>query len=129
MIEVCSFSEIEPFKRLASKESVTLANPEGAEWYCIRNNAGEIISFFCFVQSGYRARFKSNYTLKNYRGNGCLNAFIDFALNECKKRGIEYMDVFVTEMSKGSHLRHGAKEIRQTGHITYLKYEMDYEEL
>ena len=120
-VERISFDDVRPFIKLGLKEHVSFANPKGAEWYGIRKD-GKLVSIFCLVIRNRSARFKSNYTLEEYRRQGCLGAFIAFSMRQCIRRGIKVMSVFCTPMSVGSHRRMGAREEWRKGDVTFLKY-------
>ena len=120
-VERISFDDVKPFIRLGVKEHVSFENPKGAEWYGIRDE-GKLISIFCLVIKGLNARFKSNYTLREYRGQGCLRTFIAFAIRKCIKRNVSTMSVYCTPMSVNSHRRMGARDIWQKGNVTFLRY-------
>lgn len=120
-IRKVKFDEIKPFIGKAKKERVSFENPIEAEWYGLFEGE-KIIAFFCLVVKGKKARFKSNYTLPEYRGKGSLQRFIDFAVSECVKRGIFEMTAFCTPMSIKSHIRNGAIPQKKKNDITFVKY-------
>ena len=120
-VERVSFDDIKPFIKLGKKEHVSFENPKGAEWYGIKDNE-KLISFFCLVVKGRNARFKSNYTLPEYRNQGCLQTFIEFSIKQCLKRKISVMSVFCTPMSVRSHRRYGAMDVWQKKDVSFLKY-------
>lgn len=115
------FDDVKPFSTAAKKERVSFENPAEAEWYGIFEGE-KLVSFFCLVVKGKSARFKSNYTLPEYRGKGYLQQFIDFAVAECRARGVYEMTAFCTPMSIKSHLRNGAIIKSNKGDITFIKY-------
>lgn len=120
-VERISFEDVRPFIRLGLKEHVSFANPRGAQWYGIRMD-DRLVSIFCLVLKNGNARFKSNYTLEEYRRRGCLQASIEFAVRLCRRRGVKAMTAFCTPMSVGSHRRMGAREEWRKGDVTFLKY-------
>ena len=115
------FDEIQPFMSAAKKERVSFGNPDGAEWYGIEEN-DNLISFFCLVKGKTSARFKSNYTIPEKRGEGCLQMFIQLAIDRCLFYGLKNMTAFCTPMSVKSHLRHGAEVVSRKGDIVYVRY-------
>ena len=123
MIEIqkIQFDDVKPFSAAAKKERVSFENPAAAEWYGIFEDE-KLVSFFCLVVKGTSARFKSNYTLPDYRGRGYLQRFIDFSVSECRRRGVYEMTAFCTPLSVKSHLRNGAIPKSQKGDITFVKY-------
>ena len=121
VIQRIAFESVKPFAAAAKKERVSFENPAEAEWYGIFDG-DKIVSFFCLVVKGKSARFKSNYTLPEYRGRGYLQAFISFAIKECLKRGVSEMTAFCTPLSIKSHLRNGAIAKSKKGDITFIKY-------
>ena len=123
MIEIqkIRFDDVKPFSAAAKKERVSFENPAEAEWYGIFEDE-KLVSFFCLVIKGTSARFKSNYTLPDYRGRGCLQRFIDFAITECRRRGVCVITAFCTPLSLKSHLRNGAIMSSKKGDIAFVKY-------
>lgn len=105
----------------AKKERVSFENPDGAEWYAIFKD-DEMISFCCVVFHGKSARFKSNWTVPEYRRQGCLQMFIKTALKRCAAKGATQMTAFCTPFSLNSHLRNGAKIQSVKKDITFVKY-------
>ena len=120
-LQKITFDEVKPFAASAKKERVSFENPAEAEWYGIYDE-GKLVSFFCLVIKGKNARFKSNYTVPEYRGRGYLQSFIDFAIAECMRRGVYVMTAFCTPLSIKSHLRHGAIQSSKKSDITFVKY-------
>lgn len=116
-----TFEEVKPFAATAKKERVSFENPAEAEWYGIFED-DRLVSFFCLVTKGKTARFKSNYTLPEYRRRGYLQRFIDFAIAECMKRKVHVMTAFCTPLSVKSHLRNGAIQSSKKGDIAFVRY-------
>lgn len=121
LLKKIQFDDVKAFETAAKKERVSFENPAAAEWYGIFDNE-KIVSFCCLVIKGKSARFKSNYTLPNYRGRGYLQRFIDFAISECMRRGVYEMTAFCTPMSVKSHLRNGAIPKSKKNDITFVRY-------
>lgn len=103
-LQKITFNDVQPFITMAKKARVSFENPAEAEWYGIFEN-DRLVSFFCLVIKGKTARFKSNYTLPEYRRRGYLQRFIDFAIAECMKRKVHVMTAFCTPLSVKSHFR------------------------
>lgn len=120
-LQKIAYDAVKPFITAAKKERVSFENPVEAEWYGIFEDE-KLVSFFCLVVKGVSARFKSNYTLPDYRGRGYLQRFIDFAVAECRKRGVCEMTAFCTPMSIKSHLRNGAIPKSKKNDIVFVKY-------
>ena len=120
-ISKIDFSEVKPFISTAKKERVSFENPDGAEWLGIYDD-GVLIAFCCLVFKERAARFKSNYTVRERRGEGCLNAFIDYAVKECLRRKVNCMTAFCTPLSVKSHLKSGAVAVSKNKDITFVKY-------
>ena len=121
LLKEITYDDVKSFATIAKKERVSFENPANAEWYGIYEDE-QLVSFFCLVVKGKSARFKSNYTLPEYRGRGYLQKFIDFALAECRQKGLYEMTAFCTPMSIKSHLRNGAVKHSKKNDITYVKY-------
>ncbi len=123
-VEPIGFAEALPHRRDAKREQVSFTNPQGAEWYGIRDG-GRLISFFCLVagRGGRSARFKSNYTVPDMRRRGCLAASIRFALAWCVQRHIPLLTAFCTASSLRSHVAHGAKAGKAAANgTTFVRY-------
>ena len=123
-VEPIGFAEVLPHRREAEREQVSFANPDGAEWYGIRDG-GRLISFFCLVAGkGERsARFKSNYTVPDMRRRGCLAASIRFALQWCVRRRVPALTAFCTASSLRSHVAHGARAGKTAANgVTFVRY-------
>ena len=116
-----SFMAVKPFIAAAKKESVSFENPVGARWYGIYWD-GHLISFYCIVVKGKSARFKSNYTVPEYRGRGCLQKFIEHAKDLCRMSGVREITAFCTPLSVRSHIRNGAVIQSQNKNIAFVKY-------
>ena len=116
-----NFDDVKPFIVKAKKEQVSFENPPGAEWYGIFKDE-KLVSFFCLVVKGKTARFKSNYTVPEYRKQGCLQTFIEFSISECIKRGVCEMSAFCTPLSIKSHIQNGAKIISEKKDVWFIKY-------
>jgi len=116
-----SFLAIKPLMAAAKKERVSFENPTGARWYGIFDGDA-LVSFYCIVLKGKSARFKSNYTIPEYRGKGCLQKFIEHAKDLCRMRGVSEMTAFCTPLSVKSHVRNGAAILSQNKDIAFVKY-------
>ena len=120
-IHKIDYEAVKPFIKAAKKEHVSFGNPIGAKWYGIYVD-GYLVSFYCIVIKGKTARFKSNYTIPEYRGRGCLQAFIEHAKDLCKWRGVKEITAFCTPLSVKSHIRNGAVMKSQNKNIAFVKY-------
>lgn len=117
-----SFADVEPFIKEAKKEQVSFVNNPFCKWYGMAHD-GCLVAFFCLMVKGKVARFKSNYTLPNFRKRGYLGNFILYAKNICANMGIKKMTCFCTKMSVKQHLRAGAVVVSKKRHdITFVKY-------
>jgi len=122
-IQRISFSDVKPFASAAKKERVSFENPIGARWYGIFDGE-RLVAFYCIVIKGKKARFKSNYTIPEYRCRGCLQVFILHAKDLCKAHGIEELTAFCTPLSVKSHYRNGAVIQSQNKDIAFVKYKL-----
>lgn len=122
-VQKISFEDVKPFASAAKKEHVSFENPAGAKWYGIFNG-DVLVSFYCIVLKGKSARFKSNYTIPEYRGRGCLQKFIEHAKDLCRMHGITEMTAFCTPLSVRSHIRNGAVLQSQNKDIAFVKYKL-----
>lgn len=123
MIERIEYDDVLPLKSAAHKERVTMENPAGALWYGIKDGE-KVVSFYCLVTNKNNARFKSNYTIPEYRRRGYLGEFIDHAKTICREKGIRKMTAFCTPLSIGQHLKHGASIKSERNDIAFIVYEM-----
>lgn len=121
MICRIKFDDVKPYMRMAKKERVSFINNGNARWYGAFVG-DKLVSFFCLVINGNKARFKSNYTLPEYRKQGFLQDFIRLAINLCHKNNVVEMSAFCTPLSVMSHLRNGAVPVSRKGDITFVKY-------
>lgn len=122
-VQRIAFDAVKPFVAAAKKESVSFENPIGAKWYGIYWD-GHLIAFYCMVFKGRTARFKSNYTVPEYRGRGCLQKFIEHAKDLCRMHGIKELTAFCTPLSVKSHIRNGAVMQSQNKNIAFVKYKL-----
>lgn len=120
-IEKIDFQELAGFINKAKKERVSFTNNNNCFWYCIRYE-NVIKSFYCLQITGVTARFKSNYTVPDFRCNGCLQKFINHAIIKCKERKVKKMTAFCTPLSIQSHIRNGAKVKSSKGDIKFVEY-------
>ena len=112
------------FIKEAKKERVTFSNPKNSYWFGIFDK-DKLISVYCLVINKNKARFKSNYTLKEYRKKGCLNLFINHAKYICRNNNINEITAFCTPLSVGSHLKNGAILISKKNDISFIKYKIN----
>ena len=119
-----SFEDVKPFASAAKKERVSFENPYGARWYGLITENGDLVSFYCLVAREKTARFKSNYTIPEFRRKGCLQIFILHAKELCKAHGIREMTAFCTPLSVKSHIRNGAVVQSQNKDIAFVKYKL-----
>jgi len=101
-----SFQKVQQYKSAAKKERASFENPSAARWYGIFDD-DVLVAFYCIVPKGQSARFKSNYTIPEYRGKGCLQKFIEHAKDLCRMHGIKELTAFCTPLSVKSHIRNG----------------------
>lgn len=118
-----SFQKVQQYKSAAKKERVSFENPAGARWYGIFDE-DNLVAFYCIVFRENSARFKSNYTVPEYRGRGCLQKFIEHAKDLCRMCGITEMTAFCTPLSVKSHIRNGAVVQSQNKDIAFVKYKL-----
>ena len=123
-IQKISFDDVKPFANAAKKERVSFENPLGARWYGLITLDGDIVSFYCLVPKGKTARFKSNYTIPEYRRRGCLQIFIQHAKELCRVHGVKELTAFCTPLSVNSHIRNGAVVQSQNKDIVFVKYKL-----
>lgn len=121
IIRQISFEKVLPFSNEAKREDVLFTNPECSKWYgaFIDDN---LISFFCLVIKNKKAKFKSNYTVPEFRRKGIMNAFIKLALKICSEEHLVEMSAICTPLSLNSHLRNGATITNKRGRFTHVKY-------
>ena len=117
------FEEALKYRKNAIKEQVSFHNNTNCKWFGIYD-ADKLISFYCLMINNKSARFKSNYTLNEYRRQGCLNRFIQHAKNYCKENNIHIITLFCTKMSVNSHCKNGMEIIRfnDKNNIYYGRY-------
>ncbi len=115
------FDDVKPFIRQAEKERVSFTNNNNCKWFGVFDE-NELKSFFCLQFYKGVVRFKSNYTIPEYRGKKSLQLSIEFAIMYLVNRGIKKMTAYCTPMSINSHLRNGAKKIWEKNGITYVEY-------
>jgi len=120
-VQKISFLKVQQYKSAAKKERVSFENPAGARWYGIFDGE-RLVAFYCIVLKGHSARFKSNYTIPEYRGRGCLQKFIEHAKDLCRMHGIKEMTAFCTPLSVKSHVRNGGVIKSQNKDIAFVKY-------
>lgn len=120
-IQRIEFEEVMQYISAATKERVSFDNPLRARWYGI-HDGDKLVAFYCLVLKGKTARFKSNYTIPEYRGRGCLQKFIEHAKDLCRMHGVKEMTAFCTPLSVNSHIRNGAVKLSQNKDIAFVKY-------
>lgn len=121
MIRKINFEDLSDLINKAKKERVSFANPIGAEWFGIYEDE-KLVSFYCLVITKDKARFKSNYTVPEYRGRGYLKQFILHAKMTCLRRGVKEITAYCTPLSRNSHIRYGAKIQSIKKDIVFVKY-------
>lgn len=122
-VQKISFLKVQQYKSAAKKERVSFENPAGARWYGIFDG-DVLVAFYCIVLKGQSARFKSNYTIPEYRGKGCLQKFIEHAKDLCRMHGVRELTAFCTPLSVKSHIRNGAVVQSQNKDIAFVKYKL-----
>jgi len=124
-IREIEFEEVLKYRKIAIKEQVSFHNNNNCKWFGIYD-ADKLISFYCLMINNKSARFKSNYTLKEYRRQGCLKRFIQHAKDICNKMNIKVITLFCTELSVSSHKREGMEVVRfnDKNNIYYGRYEL-----
>ena len=129
-IKQINFEDVLKYRKIAIKEQVSFHNNNNCYWFGIFNSQ-QLISFYCLMINKNSARFKSNYTLKDYRRHGCLARFIEHAKNICKDKNINTMTLFCTESSINSHKKAGMEVLRYNDRnkIYYGRYVLNAEEL
>lgn len=79
--------------KIAEKEGVSTATPEGAIWFMAYDatgvesmpELGVLVGFACISFIGKQARFKSDWVLPSYRGKGIHTKLMDARLDEVLK--------------------------------------------
>lgn len=124
-IKEIQFEDVLKYRKIAVKEQVSFHNNNNCKWYGIYD-ANKLVSFYCLMMNNKSARFKSNYTLKEYRRQGCLKKFIEHAKYMCMRNNIKIITLFCTELSVRSHNRAGMKILRfnPKNNVYYGRYEL-----
>lgn len=119
---IADYNEVAPFSSLVKKERVTMENPEGATWFVAEDiEENKIVGFACIVISKTRnARFKSDYVLKEYRGNGIYENLFTQRLKYAALRKVKKASAFCTSLSLGCYMKYGFSCISKKKDITFV---------
>jgi len=96
-IRVADFEkDIQPLVNGAKKAGVSMYNPPGAVWFCGEDD-GRVYSCGCIVVNDKTkaARWKSDFTLPEYRGRGTYKRMLKLKLLYCMKRQVKKITAFV----------------------------------
>lgn len=94
---------------LAKNEQLSLS--KNIELFAVKKN-NEIIAISGIVHTGKTAVLKFAFVKPNYRNKGILSYMIDKRIEILKSRGVKKINVNCMPMSIGSHLRKGARIIK-----------------
>lgn len=119
------FELVEKFKSRASKERVTMANPDNAVWFAALHN-DEVVGFSCLTVDLKRktARFKSSFVLQEFRGKGIFSVLQKMRLQFCLHLGIKKITAYATPLSLPQHLKDGFQVKSYKGNIAYIVREL-----
>jgi len=102
-----NYDDVKVYKSLVGKESVSMANPDGAIWFGAYNEEKLLLGFNCLVIKKSSARLKSDYVFKEHRGLGIYNKMFQYREEYAKMKNIKSMSAFCTKMSIGTFMRYG----------------------
>ena len=106
----------------AKKERVSMANPEGAIWFCAYSE-DNVVGFVCLVinkRSGV-ARFKSDYVIDSYRGYGLYKSLFRLRMVFCSFNKVKKVTAFCTPMSYPTYIKNGFKPKSKKGDIVFVE--------
>lgn len=123
VIRIANFEEVSSFNNIVKKERVTMDNPNGSVWFLAEDlDNNKIVGFVCIVISKNKnARFKSDYVIKEYRGNGIYEELFKVRLKYAAEQKVKKASAFCTPLSLGCYMKYGFSCVSNKKDIAFVK--------
>jgi len=125
-IRIADFEkDIKPLANRAKKAGVSMYNPAGAVWFCGEED-GIVFSCGCMVfnPKTKSVRWKSDFTLEEYRGRGTYKKMTQMRLFRCVNLGAKEITAFVGDKNLNQYLTLGFKIESKRPNLFYVRKQL-----
>lgn len=121
-VEKSEYKLVRSLMRQGNKERVTFDNPDGSQWWiAIDEDTDTVLGCVCAVIKGNTARYKSDFVLPAFRGQGAYREL--FKVRD-EQISAEVITAFCTPLSLPMYLKNEFKAISiNKNNITFVKRE------
>jgi N-acetylglutamate synthase-like GNAT family acetyltransferase len=109
----------------AKKAGVSMYNPAGAFWLCGEEDGVVFACTCCVINAKTNsARWKSDFTLEEYRGRGTFKRMLQLRLNYCLMMKVKEITAFVRHKNLNLYLARGFKIVSTKPKVFYVSKEL-----